>query len=619
MPSTSTVSRMMNVIRYDGPSGSPVGRNGVMISVQMPPTTMVSTIRVWMRPYRVGTISAPSDGAMAGPAPPLSGRRRDAELLAETELDQVVGDLLGGDLQAQEGVDAGEVATQRGATRRVHPARLAARADHLEASIDVEPADRVPTGARMIQQIGQYPVLPDVGLQAGAVDDEIRVDLDRPRLALGGEVRDDALAMGPRPQLADLAGDGAVPALPAAPFELFLPVLADRRVGAAHFLVRLGAFLALEAPDLGLELATPDGLGIVEALIGPAVAALAAFEDVRAMRAGDVGAEHMDDLRLQVVAVPVVDQPLQDPGGDDAAAADHHGARAQRKLLVHVLVRLVGVHDPGRVPVVLAIPLQVGEQFQARVADGDVHERAAVGQPLRGGGPGGRSQDREVAALPPAAHHPHLALADALLIADAVCLALHGFERLAGLGGVVVLDDRFGEHVPQRLDEAADALGAESLPDRVGRETPDVVRSGFGVGPQPFAAGNLRHPGQILVALPGRLQLGEHGDVLRRDAVDAQEVDGDERSDTTTDGDELGIDDRDAGALHHLVGPDIGVDQFGGQITPGRTSRQWLGGRWRRIGRWRGSNGWLTHPGSPLCRRAAVRPGGPGTERDGRR
>ena len=80
--------------------------------------------------------------------------------------------------------------------------------------------------------------------------------------------------------------------------------------------------------------------------------------------------------------VAVVDQPLQHPGGDDPAAADHHRARAAAQLLVHVLVRLVGVDDLRRVPVVLAVALQVGQQLEARVADRDVHERAAVGQPL---------------------------------------------------------------------------------------------------------------------------------------------------------------------------------------------------------------------------------------------
>src|SRR5689334_7489239 len=148
-----------------------------------------------MRPYKVGTIAAPSDAAVTGPAPPLFGRRRDAELAAEAELDQVVGDLLGGDLQTEEGVDAGEVATESRAARGVHAARLAAGADHLEVAVHVQPADRVAAGAGVVEQVGQHPVLADVGLQAGAVDDEVRVDLDRPRLALGGQIRDHTLTV----------------------------------------------------------------------------------------------------------------------------------------------------------------------------------------------------------------------------------------------------------------------------------------------------------------------------------------------------------------------------------------------------------------------------------------
>src|SRR6478735_6246982 len=200
-----------------------------MISVQRPPTKIVSTIRVWMRPYRVGTIAAASDAAVARPAPPLSGRRRDAELAAEAEFDQVVGDLLGRDLQPEEGVDAGKVTAQGRAARRVQPARLTPGADHLEVPVHVQPADRVAAGTGMVQQVGQHPVFADVGLQARAVDDEVGVDLcggrSRTARSLDVEVGDDALPVGSGPQLADLAGDGAVPAFPATSLELLLPVL----------------------------------------------------------------------------------------------------------------------------------------------------------------------------------------------------------------------------------------------------------------------------------------------------------------------------------------------------------------------------------------------------------
>src|SRR6478609_531454 len=543
-----------------------------MISVHRPPTIAVSTIRVWMRPYRVGTTAASSDAAVTGPAPPLFGRPGDAELGAEAEPGQVVGDLLGGDLQAEEGVDAGEVAAERRAAGGVHPAGLAASADHLEVAVHVEPADRVAAGAGVVEQVRQHPVLADVGLQTGAVDDEVRVDLcgrhSRAALCLRVQIGDDALTVRTRAQLADLTGQRAVPTLCPAPFELGLPQLADRRVGAAHLLVGLGPLFTLQVADPGLELAAPHRLGVVEALVGPAVAARSALEDVRAVRAGHVRAEDVQDLGLQPVPVPVVDQPLQDAGRDDPTAADDHRAGPQFQLLVHVLVRLVGVDHPGRVPVVLAVALQVGQQLQARVADGDVHERAAVGQPLGGGGPGRRGEDGEVAALAPPADHPDLALAHAPLVADAVRLALHRLERLPGPWGVVVLHDRFGQHIPQGFEPAGEALGGERLPQRVRGKAPDVVRGGFRVGPQPLTTGDLRHPGQVLVALPGGLQLGEHGDVLGRDPVDAQEIDRDEGPDAAADGDEPGVDDRDAGALDHVVGPDVAVDQLRGEVTP---------------------------------------------------
>ena len=55
---------------------------------------------------------------------------------------------------------------------------------HLEVAVDVEPAHRVAAGAAVVQQVGQHAVLADVGLQPGAVDDEVaRYDLDRGSLS----------------------------------------------------------------------------------------------------------------------------------------------------------------------------------------------------------------------------------------------------------------------------------------------------------------------------------------------------------------------------------------------------------------------------------------------------
>ena len=63
----------------------------------------------------------------------------------------------------------------------------------LEVALDVEPADRVAAGAAVLEQVLEQPVLGDVGLEAGAVDDE--VDLDRHRALRGADVVDDPLAV----------------------------------------------------------------------------------------------------------------------------------------------------------------------------------------------------------------------------------------------------------------------------------------------------------------------------------------------------------------------------------------------------------------------------------------
>ena len=118
-------------------------------------------------------------------------------------LRQVVGDLLRGDLQAEEGVDAGEVAAQRGRARGVQAARArcACRAPRRCA--------RRPGG-----RSGLRPAPPwssrsastrcsrDVGLQPGAVDDA--VDL-RPRGPVAVLSCTCTVPCGPRLHVVDLA------------------------------------------------------------------------------------------------------------------------------------------------------------------------------------------------------------------------------------------------------------------------------------------------------------------------------------------------------------------------------------------------------------------------------
>ena len=170
---------------------------------------------------------------------------------------------------------------------------------------------------------------------------------------------------------------------------LLLPVAAVRRVGAAHPLVERGPVLALELAHLPLELAAPHRLRVVEALVGPPVGALAPHEPAA------VGFSPLPSLAplmkvrkrctIWVCASaqqPIVHEPLQHPGRDDAAAAHQHGAGRRHQSLVDVLVRLVGVDDVVVVLVLRAVGLQLGEELQPRIADGDVHEAGPERDPL---------------------------------------------------------------------------------------------------------------------------------------------------------------------------------------------------------------------------------------------
>src|SRR5919199_382509 len=190
-PSTVVTRSTEKVTLYAVDSGASMGRIGVMIRVQIEPTTASRKILVWMRPFRVGStgVSLGRSGAReewrgaAGgrrqigffrdPLPPLAGRAAGTELLGEALRDEVVGDLLRGDLQPEEGVHPREGAAEGRAARGVHPAVAVAGAGDLETVLDVEPADRVAGGAGVVEQVGEHAVLADVGLQAGAVDDVV--------------------------------------------------------------------------------------------------------------------------------------------------------------------------------------------------------------------------------------------------------------------------------------------------------------------------------------------------------------------------------------------------------------------------------------------------------------
>src|SRR4051812_12143204 len=104
-----------------------------MIRVQREPTTASRKILVWTRPLRVGSTGVSlgrrwrvgggggSDRPVADPLPPLAGGAARGELAGEALPDEVVGDLLGGDLQAEERVDPRERTAEGRAARGVHP------------------------------------------------------------------------------------------------------------------------------------------------------------------------------------------------------------------------------------------------------------------------------------------------------------------------------------------------------------------------------------------------------------------------------------------------------------------------------------------------------------------
>src|SRR6476619_2254908 len=126
--------------------GAPSGSTGVIRNVMIPPKTTSMKIRVCNRPFRVGNISGLLDGsggrsvrgsrlAPEEPLPPLDGGAHGADALAELALVEIEVDLLRGHLEAEEGVDPGEVAAEGGRARGVHRPVARPGADQLEVAI----------------------------------------------------------------------------------------------------------------------------------------------------------------------------------------------------------------------------------------------------------------------------------------------------------------------------------------------------------------------------------------------------------------------------------------------------------------------------------------------------
>src|SRR5262245_48969894 len=166
MPSTATVASTTNVVRYRSSSGPVSGSTGVIAAVTSPPTTASRNSRVWIRPASVGTMSVSLSTCLAAldflapdPLPPLAQRAERAEAPAQSSPGEVVGDLLCGDLQPQERVHTGEVATERRRAGGIYAAVAASCAPDLVRGRDIEPADRVQSRVAVLEKVVDDPVL----------------------------------------------------------------------------------------------------------------------------------------------------------------------------------------------------------------------------------------------------------------------------------------------------------------------------------------------------------------------------------------------------------------------------------------------------------------------------
>ena len=208
------------------------GSNGLMSTAHRPPTTTMRKIRVWIRPARVGSTS---DLPAAGPFEPLRRRPDRADPFAEALPGEVVGDLLGRDLESEEGVDTREVATECGRCRMRRSGRTAGSSAHLECRARRR-GGRAGCGPLRCARAGRR--------TGGARRCRPRAPCSRSRTAPGPRrcrrsvsiLVDSASSIGRRDGL-DTSRDGAVPPLGPAPAQLLLPGSPHRGVGAADGLV----------------------------------------------------------------------------------------------------------------------------------------------------------------------------------------------------------------------------------------------------------------------------------------------------------------------------------------------------------------------------------------------
>src|SRR5258708_3706138 len=122
-----------------------------MISVHGMPMTIRRNSLVWIRPLRVGTMA--SGLAPACPAGPLGDRPERSHGAHHPDLRHVVDDLASRELEAEERVHTGEVTPEGRRADRVHAARLATAAAHLECPLHVETIEDVAPGPRVLEQV----------------------------------------------------------------------------------------------------------------------------------------------------------------------------------------------------------------------------------------------------------------------------------------------------------------------------------------------------------------------------------------------------------------------------------------------------------------------------------
>src|SRR5713101_170452 len=199
-------------------------------------------------------------------------------------------------------------------------------------------------------------------------------------------------------------------------------------------------------------------------------------------------------------------------GGGIVAAAEHDDNMLRPRQLVHMLVIFIGADHVMEVLMLRAERLQLRKESQAWIADRDVNELGPVGNPPRRLRSGRRGEYREIASALAAAHHPDLAGHQHLRKTDPPGLALKPGKHLARLGRVVVGPDRLYQNLPERFQ----AFVTDGLGERIGREAPDVVGPGCRVRPDPLTARNLRYAGEVLVGLPGELNVRQHPHAVGR-------------------------------------------------------------------------------------------------------